>query len=98
MLLRHRWPRVRVAAWNVRDWPYQLLFTPTASSLAPSVARVICGSGRGGGPCKTEPSLTEKNPWWQGHSSRSSFAEKYTANSRCVHFRLAATYSAWHVL
>ena len=38
-----------------RGWPRQVPFTAIAMSFEPLRSSVICGSGRGGGPCRTDP-------------------------------------------
>src|SRR5215813_7813142 len=62
--------------------------TPVAIMSSPCRLSVMRGSARGGGPCKTEPSPTEKYPSWHGHSSRLRSRLKYTAHDKCVHFWL----------
>src|SRR5262249_43934049 len=47
----------------------------TAINSRPRRSRITFGRGRVGGPCSTEPSSTEKYPWWHGHSSRRFSAE-----------------------
>ena len=48
----------------------------TATSVSSCCSSTTRGSGRWGGPCKTEPSATEKYPLWQGHSRRLCSCEK----------------------
>src|ERR1051326_7219781 len=59
-----------------RATPSRHISTPVDTMSFSLCFSMIRGNGRGGGPCRTAPSCTEKYPSWHGHSNRFCSAEK----------------------